>query len=326
MGAGSWSADAYHKVRATNLSVGRSAFHYSDTTMAAPAASRKIFDALDPKGIKTVRECRDSDDHPLSKGLALFFDQTGSMHSLPKVFQEKLDKLMTMVKVKSGLDDLQMLFGAIGDAHNREQFPFQVGQFEADNRADEQLTHIILEGQGGGSSEESYDLAYFWAGHMVALDSLEKRGEKGYMFTVGDEKFYPNLSGAMIEQVFGRRVIQDDHLSFQDILAKAQENFECFHLHCRQGNHGTDEHVIGPWRDLLGQRLVFLDDGAQICEVVAGIVAGCEGLDLSTLGTDLYAVANTVETAVTAYRGAKPAKATVTGDLPAPVGAGAARV
>src|SRR5688572_1120567 len=180
MGSGRWDSTLYDSTRKARRAAGVDDFDFSRVTMAKPASARVISPLLDPKKIKGVRECRDSDDHPLSKGVALFFDQTGSMRELPYLFQEKLEKLMTLIQVKSGLLDVQMLFGAIGDANNHEQFPFQVGQFEADNRCDEQLRQIILEGQGGGSSEESYDLAYYFAGRMVALDSLERRGQKGY--------------------------------------------------------------------------------------------------------------------------------------------------
>ena len=79
-----------------------------------------------------------------------------------------------------------ILVGAIGDAHC-DDYPFQVGQFESDNRFDEQLRSIILEGGGGGQLMESYGLAYRFAAYHTALDCYEKRGKEGYFFTTGDE-------------------------------------------------------------------------------------------------------------------------------------------
>ena len=59
------------------------------------------------------------------------------------------------------------MFGAIGDA-TCDRAPLQVGQFESDNRMDDDLGRILLEGGGGGQKTESYELAmYFMARHTA---------------------------------------------------------------------------------------------------------------------------------------------------------------
>ena len=63
--------------------------------------------------------------------------------------------------------DPQIMFGAIGDA-TCDRVPLQVGQFESDNRMDDDLGRIVLEGGGGGQMTESYELAmYFMARHTA---------------------------------------------------------------------------------------------------------------------------------------------------------------
>ena len=67
------------------------------------------------------------------------------------------------------------MFGAIGDA-TCDRVPLQVGQFESDNRMDDDLGRIVLEGGGGGQQTESYELAmYFMARHTVARLLREAR-------------------------------------------------------------------------------------------------------------------------------------------------------
>lgn len=82
------------------------------------------------------------------------------------------------------------MFGAIGDA-TCDQVPLQIGQFESDNRMDEQLGNILIEGGGGGQKTESYEQAAYFMARHTALDSLEQRGKRGYLFIIGDETNYP---------------------------------------------------------------------------------------------------------------------------------------
>jgi hypothetical protein len=78
------------------------------------------------------------------------------------------------------------MFGAIGDA-TCDRAPLQVGQFESDNRMDDDLSRILLEGGGGGQKTESYELAMYFMARHTAADCYEKRGKRGYLFIIGDE-------------------------------------------------------------------------------------------------------------------------------------------
>jgi hypothetical protein len=95
-------------------------------------------------------------------------------------------------------------FAAIGDA-NSDQAPLQVGQFEADNRLDEVLSKFWIEEGGGGTGQESYELAaYYYAKHSI-LD-CNRKGKKGFFFFVGDEGFYPSVSPDHVEKILGRSI------------------------------------------------------------------------------------------------------------------------
>ena len=81
--------------------------------------------------------------------------------------------------------DPQIMIGAIGD-DQFDDVPLQVGQFESDNRIDDQLRDIFLEGGGGGDKREGYALAAYFLNTRAQTDAWDKRGRKGYVFFIGD--------------------------------------------------------------------------------------------------------------------------------------------
>lgn len=70
------------------------------------------------------------------------------------------------------------------------------GGFESSTIAINQcLSRIYLEGRGNNG--ESYLLPWIIAGNHTSIDSYEKRNQKGFLFTVGDE---PTLSSGRLNQ------------------------------------------------------------------------------------------------------------------------------
>ena len=134
MGNGKWSDDTYHAAATYRAATGASAFAYSDS------GATHTHPDLDPKGV-TVRESRDSDEHPNSVPVAVLFDVTGSMGTVPRILQQQLPQLFGLLLRKGYVTDPQILFGAIGDA-TCDAAPLQIGQFESDNRLDENLGNI----------------------------------------------------------------------------------------------------------------------------------------------------------------------------------------
>jgi len=251
MGGGSWDAKSYSSAHTTRAATGTPHFAHSAAVKSGKASG--IHEDLDPKKVagktspfagKPVRESRDSDEHPNSVPICFLFDVTGSMHRIPQMLQEKLAGLLEHIQKTAGIDDAQILVGAVGDFFS-DRYPFQVGQFESDNRIDEQLRNLILEGGGGGQVMESYGLALRFAAHHTVTDSMEKRGKKGYFFTMGDEAPYPTVTKREILEVFGIPAQEDE--SIESLLAKARENWHMVHLFAKDGQYPdrTDIHEIG---------------------------------------------------------------------------------
>lgn len=133
---------------------------------------------MNPKGLK-VRECRDSAEHPDALGIAFALDVTGSMGDIPHLLAKKeLPNLMKLL-MACGIADPQVMFMAIGDATS-DRAALQVGQFETTAQLmDQWLTWSYLEGGGGGTGEESYELALYVAAQHTDMDNWVKRKKEG---------------------------------------------------------------------------------------------------------------------------------------------------
>ena len=276
MGGGSWSTSSYTSAAASRAAAGVDDFDYDAKVKSGRASG--INPLLDPKTVagptsvlagQAVRESRDGPDHPESLPIAVLFDVTGSMGQVPVVLQKKLAKLMDVVIAKAGIKDPQVLVGAIGDS-TCDRYPFQVGQFESDNRFDEALRSIILEGGGGGQVMESYALAYRFAAYHTATDAWEKRGKKGYLFTMGDEMPWPKVTAEDVRTIFGVEAEADE--TVEELLAKVQEKWEVFHLFSMDGSYPNETRIHDRWRKLLGERFIKVEDSSLVCEIIAGLI------------------------------------------------------
>lgn len=313
MGGSSWSNTTY---------TSRSSLR-SNAPVSAYMPSTTIDPLLNPMDVK-MRESRDSDAHPESNAIAVFFDVTGSMGGIPALFaKEKLGGLMRMLLGQAAIVDPQILFGAIGDAYS-DRSPLQIGQFESGLEMDDWLTKIHLEGGGGGQTKESYELAIWWAATHVQMDCLEKRGKKGYLFIIGDEEAYPKLNSAQVKDITGEDV---QSMTTREVIALAQEKFEVFKI-CVSSDSYPHAH-LDPWRALMGERAVFLKDPKSVCEFIAAQIASCEGIGddkiasgLKDAGLDRTAAGAVTKALVKGDAGTAMRKGTVSGDLPAVSGAG----
>ncbi|MFI6574734.1 hypothetical protein ACIBFB_02945 [Nocardiopsis sp. NPDC050513] len=278
MGSSNWSTDAYHARQAYNASVGSSNFGYTDDVAAsAPRHTWKVHDSLDPKGV-TVRESRDSDAHPNSLAISVLFDVTGSMGRVPRILQTKLPDLFGLLLRKGYVEDPQIMFGAIGDA-TCDRAPLQVGQFESGNELEDDLGNILLEGGGGGQATESYELAMYFMARHTAMDCLDKRGRRGYLFIIGDEMAYGAVKAREVREVIGDDV--GENIPFPAILAELRRKFEVFYLMPTGSHYFNDDRVRGFWDGHLGQNVIYLDDLDAVSETIAVTVGlGEEAIDL----------------------------------------------
>lgn len=258
MGHGGYS----HRGRATrSKNLG-----YDTKSLGDIFKSKNANNGMNPKGI-SVRESRDSSDHPNSVPVVLALDVTGSMGSIPHfLVKDGLPAMMDKI-ISQGVPDPQVLFVGIGD-HECDDAPLQVGQFESsDELLDKWLTDLYVEGGGGANGGESYLLAWFFASMYTETDHFTKRGKKGLLFTIGDEPTLSDLPARAQKAIMGDGQYAD--MSSAELLDKAREQFEVFHLHLLQGSVGNRQSVKDGWVQLLGDNVLFIQDRGQVAQVIA---------------------------------------------------------
>lgn len=283
MGAGSYSSDYVASVTRSAASAGYSSPFIHDSDIRSGKIKAEIHESLDPKKmVNGIRESRDSAEHPNSLPVAVCLDQTGSMRSVPKGVIQKMPSLMGTL-VKNGLDDTQVLFSAVGDFIS-DKFSFQAGQFESDNKMDDNLRNVILEGNGGSNNCESYGLFLYFLARCTVTDSFEKRGEKGYAFLIEDEPYPTHVTKKEILGVFGQTIQAD--IPFAQIVEEAQEKWNVFIIRPAETSYGKNKSVTDSWQKLFPQRVICIDSVESICETIALAVAAGEGIDLDKIEED----------------------------------------
>ncbi len=272
MGYTSWSSDAYSHLK-TSYS-GKSADQIFSSGMNP---------TMDPHGL-VFRESRDSDAHPNSIAIAVFLDVTGSMGQIPELLiRHKLGSLMDTL-LAHGVEDPQVMFSAIGD-HHTDRVPLQIGQFESGtDELNDCLSKVYLEGGGGGQNMESYLLAWLVAGRHTSIDCFEKRGNKGFLFTIGDEKNWDSVAAPRLKELMG--YTQTDPITDAQVLAQAQRMYHVFHIHINETGYKDNPDVIGYWKKLLGERALILDQHMAVAELIASTVAVINGANLDKVAAE----------------------------------------
>lgn len=303
MGGGGWTADTYASTKKFKEDSGIDDFAYSRTTKSTkPASEWKVHEDLDPKKTnkagdhanQNVRESLDNDEHPESLAIAVLFDVTGSMTTVPTLLQKKLPELWGLLLRKGYVEHPQVLFGGIGDA-TVDRVPLQVGQFESDNRSDLDLEKIFLESGGGGTTQESYELAMYFMARHTYIDCYEKRAHRGYLFIIGDEQPYNAVDRHEVTNIIGDTL--QAPIPTPEIVAELQQKYDVYCIRpVGSSYHGARaEKIVEHWKRLLGQNVIELEDDAGVCETIALCIGLAEGAiddvdaglrDLDDIGSD----------------------------------------
>lgn len=236
-------------------------------------------DEFNPAKIKLPREACDSAVSPRSRGIIFAEDLTGSMDSyLLSLIQSEFPRLIKQM-YEIGSFDPHIMFMGIGDVEY-DRAPLQVTQFETDLRMLEQLEKIFIEKGGGGNDFESYILAWYFAGKHVRMDCWEKRREKGFLFTFGDEYPTPTLSSSEIKDVFADNDnLERRMITAEECLEMASEKFNCYHVVLHGRGYKFLDAVTAKWNTLMGEnRVCDLSDHKCLPELVSTILKIHDGV------------------------------------------------
>ena len=236
--------------------------------------SRNLHESMNPKDV-SLRESRDSEQHPYSFPAILGLDFTGSMGQTPhELIKEGLPHLISSI-IERGVEDISLCFIGIGD-HVSDRAPLQIGQFESgDEQLDMWLERSWLEGNGGGNGGESYLLALVFAAFVCQTDHWDKRGQKGVLVTVGDEPPLTVLPKSSAIDIFGDQAsdwFEGHEITAAQLMDIVRERWEVFHLHVNHGGR-YDNRISEKWHELLGAEHVHVAESPRaVAKAVANIV------------------------------------------------------
>lgn len=270
MGGGSWKASDWGSYATSHITGKDTSKIYTSTNLK---------DEFNPLKVP-FRESCDSVEHPKSSPIIVGLDVTGSMNRVLQAVAENLGKMVGEIYERNPVTDPQILFAAIGDAPAGDYAPLQVTQFESDIRIAEQLTKLWFEQKGGGNRFESYPLLWYFAARKTKIDCFDKRKEKGFIFSMGDDGYPATITREEIERVFGD-VIEAD-IPVKELLAEVNRKFEVVHLCLSQGGSYREDQY-SDWSDLLGENAMKVTDYTKIAEIIISKLEILSGKDVDTV-------------------------------------------
>lgn len=202
--------------------------------------------------------------------LIVVTDVTGSMGQWPAVMFGKLPYLMHELKVYLG-ENARLLIAAVGDATS-DDYPLQVHEpKETFDEAKEALGSLVIEGGGGGTKKESYELA---AGYFLnAVDVA--RGVKPILVFIGDEAPYAKLTGSQLATL-GISDVED--MSTPELFKRLNEVYDVHLIHKPYSHYETSPitaDVKAAWLPLLPPEHIHpLREPERVVDTLFGILGG----------------------------------------------------
>lgn len=274
MGSGRWEKETYTAYASVS--------NLQSHNLSDVFTSRDVPSALKSANIG-YRESRDSADNPNSTPIILGLDVTGSMGKYAGLIaQEELPKLMTSILDTKVVSDPHIMFMGIDDVKSSYDRALQVSQFEADIRIVQALREIYLVGLGGGNDSESYDLAWYFAGTRCQTDAWDKRKQKGFLFTMGDEM---PPTARVSEREYESLFSGDQPHSFhpEEALKLAQKQWAVFHVVIEEGAFARRalKNVRQEWKRVLGPNALYLRRFTDLTDVVLATMRIHQGEDIN---------------------------------------------
>jgi hypothetical protein len=259
MGGGTYSS--------VDRNIRASAMGYHTKSRHEIFESGSLDEEMNPKDVM-LREARDSEEHPESLAIIVALDETGSMGTIPhELVKDGLPSMINNI-FKGGIEHPQVMFMGVGD-HKVDSAPLQIGQFESsDELLDKWLTKIYLEGNGGGNGGESYHLPWYFAAFRTEIDCLEKRGQKGFLFTIGDEPIHDGITANSLKSILGKGEYKD--FSAAALFEEASKKYHVYHIHIKESysNSGLEE----GWRNLIGENFLVAKTKKDVPKLISKMI------------------------------------------------------
>lgn len=271
MGCGSYKASDWAQLR-------------QNRGLSTSAGTKQIFknvgikDTLDSRYI-SYRESKDSNDSPNSTPVIIGFDVTGSMDYLANhIATKSLNDTILEILESQTISNPHIMCAAF----TRKDMPLQITQFEADIRVVEQLLDFSI---GGYNSSAADNLLWYFAAKHTKIDSLEKRGKKGILIGIGDEKslYKDNALKSSDLKVAFNEVGAGKH-KFSDVMRMADKKYELFHIVIGEDfrfNPKSNRESYREWCDALPGRVarIHADNIGYLNTLIVSIIRLSQGED-----------------------------------------------
>jgi len=203
--------------------------------------------------------------------LVILCDVTGSMGEWPAVIFSKLPYLDLEGKEYMG-KGMEVSFAAIGDAYT-DQYPLQVRPFDKGKNLEKRLKELIIEGKGGGQSNESYDLGALYYARNVSMPNAINP----LLIFIGDEGLYDYVDKDQAKEWVGRDI--SERLSAKQVMQELQRKFSVYLIRKPYNSDGDsrspdDKRIYAQWESMLGaDRIAVLPEAGRVVDVIFGIMA-----------------------------------------------------
>ncbi len=208
-----------------------------------------------------------------SAPLVIACDVTGSMGEWPATIFSKLPYLDLEGQEYLG-EDMEISFAAVGDVFS-DKYPLQVRPFGRGKDLEARLKELIVEGNGGGQTCESYDIAAYYYAHNVEMPNAIKP----IFIFIGDEGLYDFLDKNSAETLcFGTDV---KRITVEQVIRELQNKFAVYLVRKPYGStsesnahESVNFKIQSQWEKLLGEdHVCILPDASRVVDVIFGILA-----------------------------------------------------
>jgi len=200
-------------------------------------------------------------------------DETGSMGDWPATIFSKLPYLENEGKEYLG-EDFEICFMAVGDAYNNEDYPLQVRQFAKGIDLKDRIKELVIEGKGGGTKSETYELAALFANEKVEIPNAIKP----IIIFIGDEKCYDTISPDHAKALLD--ITLEKTLTTKAVFKKLQDKYSVYLIRKSYGTSSgntmssDDITITNDWAKLIGEdHISNLPEAGRVVDVIFGILA-----------------------------------------------------
>jgi hypothetical protein len=209
--------------------------------------------------------------------LVIVCDVTGSMGEWPAVIFSKLPYLDHEARTEYLGPDVEISFAAAGDAFS-DQYPLQARPFAKGKDLKTRLEELVIEGNGGGSTQESYELAALYYARRTEMPNANKP----IIIFIGDESPYDGIDATKAKALAGVKV--QDSLTTKQVFEELKNRFEVYFIQKPYGNSSfnsrdvTTDRVHKDWAKLVGEdHIAQLPEAQRVVDVIFGILAAESG-------------------------------------------------